>query len=283
MRRSIVFTLVLSLSFAIFIGMTAIPACSNGAEAAPSPEVEQSEAAPSPEAAQPVIEEKATLLLKQMSDFLASQDSAKVHLESLTQVIYPSGLKLHTDRSADLAVDRPDRLRFNMCNAERCVDLYYDGKTATVYTPAQNYYATFDAPPTISEFISKAQDKYEIDMPVVDVLRKDSYNTLMQRVQAAAYIGQNMVRGVKTNHLAFRRDDMDYEIWIQDGAQPLPRRLVIVDKSQPGSPVFAATFTDWELSPSFASDYFTFVPPEGASKIAFIQDTAPPSGAGPQQ
>ena len=76
---------------------------------------------------------------------------------------------------------------------------------------------------------------------------------------------------------------MDYELWIQDGAQPLPMRMIITDKSEPGSPMFAATLTDWDLSPAFTGDYFTFVPPEGATKIAFIQDIQRPSGAGPNQ
>lgn len=272
MRASYSFMIALSLVFAVFVSMTAMPAYSNGVgTVAPS------------EPQQPVIDEKATSLLKQMSDFLGSQDAAKVRIDSLTEVIYPSGLRLHTDRSTDIAVDRPDRMKSTTCNADRCVDIYYDGKTATVYTPAKNYYAAFDAPPTVAEFIDKAQDKYDMNMPAVDLLRRDSYDTLMNGVRSAAYIGQDTVRGVKTNHLAFRREDMDFELWIQEGAQPLPVRLIITDKSRTGSPMFAATFTDWDLSPTFPGDYFTFVPPEGATKIAFIQDIRQPFGAGPKQ
>ena len=63
---------------------------------------------------------------------------------------------------------------------------------------------------------------------------------------------------------------MDWEIWIEDGPKPLPRRLVLTDKSVAGSPQMTAHLSDWNLAPSFSADYFTFKPPQNAQKIKFL-------------
>jgi hypothetical protein len=232
---------------------------------------------------QPAIDPKAVSLLKGMSDFLGTQNDMTVHIESLTQVVYPSGMRLLTDRSVDVAAVRPNMLRVEMASVGRNVVIYYNGQTATLYTPAQNVYASFQAPGTIADFVNAAQNKYDLRIPAMDVFRRDAYTTLMKGVKSAQYIGQALVRETTTNHLIFRRQDIDYELWIKDGDEPLPIRLVITDKTKTGAPMFAATYTNWNLSPVFPDNYFTFVPPADSHKIGFLGSLSKPVGAGPSK
>ena len=59
------------------------------------------------------------------------------------------------------------------------------------------------------------------------------------------------------------------QLWIAQGDQPLPRRLVLTYKKAEGQPQFWAQFSDWNLSPEVPDSLFVFTPPEGAAKIAF--------------
>jgi hypothetical protein len=86
----------------------------------------------------------------------------------------------------------------------------------------------------------------------------------------ALYAGRHAVRGVSCHHLAFDRKDRHYQVWIEVGDQPVLRKIVVTQKKLPASPQWTAYFSDWNFSPTFADNLFTFVPPEGAQKIKFM-------------
>ena len=94
----------------------------------------------------------------------------------------------------------------------------------------------------------------------------------MSGVYEGSYIGKEIVDGVLTEHLAFRSEEGDWQIWIEDGAQPVPRRLVISYKTEPGSPQYTATLSDWDFQPRIADHYFEFIPPPGSDEIEFLEN-----------
>jgi hypothetical protein len=67
-------------------------------------------------------------------------------------------------------------------------------------------------------------------------------------------------------HYAFREPEVDWEVWIQDGDQPLPRKLSIVDRTDPSHPTFTARLS-WTINPTFKDSDFTFTPGADAKKI----------------
>jgi hypothetical protein len=92
---------------------------------------------------------------------------------------------------------------------------------------------------------------------------------LPAKVRAAYYVEQASIAGVPCDHLALRGDWADLQLWIAQGDQPLPHRLVFTYKNAEGQPQFWAQFSDWNLSPDVPDSLFVFTPPEGAAKIAF--------------
>ena len=85
------------------------------------------------------------------------------------------------------------------------------------------------------------------------------------------------VSGTTCEHYAFRQDDVDWQVWIQKGDYPLPRKLVITTTTEAGRPQHTATYT-WNLAPSFNEASFTFVPPAGARKIVLSAVGEPQGG-----
>jgi hypothetical protein len=221
--------------------------------------------------AQPAgIDPQATKLLKASTDFLAKQQAFTVATRSSLEVVLTSGQKIQFDHTANLSVQRPNKLR-----ADRTGDLveqsfYFDGKSFTMVNPAEKYYATVAAPGTLEEMLDLARTKLDIVAPAGDLIYKNAYDILMTDVTQGFVVGKGVVEGVRCDHLAFRAPHVDWQIWIQEGAQPLPRKLVITTRDQPGAPQFSVVVTRWNLKPAFTAQTFAFAAPKGARKVEFI-------------
>jgi hypothetical protein len=110
--------------------------------------------------------------------------------------------------------------------------------------------------------------------PGSDLIYKNAYNILTEDVISGFYIGMSVVGGVKCHHLAFRGNEVDWQIWIEEGNKPLPKKFIVTSKWMTGAPQFTVTIKSWNLSPKLADNMFTFVPPKGAQKIDFIRLTS---------
>jgi hypothetical protein len=215
-----------------------------------------------------------------MSDYLAGLKQFRVQTENSLEVILTSGQKILYDSPAECLIQRPNKLR-----AERKGDIvnqefYYDGKTLTLYNPDQKYYATVEAPPTIEETLDFARVSLDVYAPGGDLLYKNAYEVLTEDVVSGFYVGESVIGGIKCHHLAFRGNEVDWQIWIEDGDKPLPKKFIITTKWMTGAPQFTASIKAWDLSPKFSEDTFTFVPSKDAQRIDFVRLT---SGAAPRQ
>jgi len=227
--------------------------------------------APGHALAQPTgIDAKATSLLKAATAYLGGQARFSTEARSTIEVVLKSGQKLQFDHVATFSVERPNKLR-----ADRRGDLidqtfYYDGKSLTLENPADKVFATLPAPATLEEMLDFAREKLDIVAPAGDFVYKNAYDILMQDVTAAFVVGKSVIEGVRCDHLAFRNPGVDWQLWIQEGAQPLPRKLVITSTDVPGSPQFAVVMTKWSLAPTFGAGFFDFTAPKDARRIEFL-------------
>jgi len=221
--------------------------------------------------AQPAgIAPEAQQLLKASTDFLASQKQFSVETRNTLEVVLKSGQKIEFNHTARMSAQRPNKLR-----AERTGDLvdqvfYYDGKSLTLHNPKDKAYAQVAAPDTLEAMLEFARTKLDIVAPAGDLLNKNAYDILMDGVTDGFVVGKAVIEGALCDHLAFRAPQVDLQIWIQEGAQPLPRRFIITTRDLPNAPQFAVTVTQWNLKPTFGAQTFTFTPPAGAKKIDFL-------------
>jgi len=65
----------------------------------------------------------------------------------------------------------------------------------------------------------------------------------------------------------FSQATIEWQIWIDAGDTPLPRKLVISYVQEPGEPQYSATMRRWNLESKVPEGLFTFEAPEGAQKI----------------
>jgi len=224
-----------------------------------------------PAMAQPAgIDPEAEKLLKASMTYLAAQKRFGVTVRTTIEAVLKTGQKLQFDNTGSLLVQRPNKLR-----AERRGELvdqvfYYDGKSLTLYNPGQKYYATVDAPGTLEAMMDFARNKLDVIAPAGDLIYANAYELLMQDATSGFVVGESVIEGARCDHLAFRNPDVDWQIWIQQGRQPLPRKFVITTRDVAGSPEFAIVMTKWDLAPKLSDRTFAFAPPKGAKKVDFL-------------
>jgi len=213
---------------------------------------------------------EAKQILKASTDFLASQQRFTADTRNTLEIVLKSGQKIEFNSTGHQFVQRPNKLR-----SERSGDLVeqlfvYDGKSLTLYQPQDKVYAQVAAPGTLEEMLDFARTKYDVVAPFGDLIFKNAYDILMDGVTEGLVVGKAVIEGVVCNHLAFRAPDVDWQIWIQEGAQPLPRRVVITTLDLPNAPQFAVTVTRWNLEPAFDAQTFRFTPQAGVKQIELL-------------
>ena len=216
------------------------------------------------------IAPEAKQILKASTDFLASQQRFTADTRNTLEIVLKSGQKIEFNSTGHQFVQRPDKLR-----SERSGDLVeqmfvYDGKSLTLYQPRDKVYAQVAAPGTLEEMLDFARNEYDVVAPFGDLLFKNAYDILMDGVTEGIVVGKAVIEGVVCDHLAFRAPDVDWQIWIQEGPQPLPRRIVITTLDLQNAPQFAVTVTRWNLEPAFDAQTFRFTPQAGVKQIELL-------------
>jgi hypothetical protein len=223
--------------------------------------------APAPAAAT-VINEKAVARLNAMGAHLRSLKAFTVTADVTTEEVLDSGQKVENANTVEIAARMPNKLRVATSSAERSRKIYYDGKTVTIYAEKLKYYGSFAAPATISETIEVAAKKYGLEIPLADLflMGTDRFDT--KSITEAIYVGPQLIGGVLCDQLAFRQPGVDWQICIERGKAPLPRKLVVTGTGgDPAQPVRRSILT-WKAGTAPDAAAFTFVPPKGASRIA---------------
>ncbi len=230
---------------------------------------------PQPGDAQPAgIDPQAEKLLKRMSDYLAGRQQFTAKAESTLEAVLTSGQKIQFDSPAILVVSRPNKLHAHRKGDIANQEFFYDGKTLTLYNPRENLYATAAAPPTLDEMLDFAREKLDVIAPAAELLYKNAAEKMLKESSSGFVVGQSVVGGVKCTHLAFRGSEVDWQIWIEDGDKPLPRKFILTSKQVKGEPQFTVVIRSWDLAPKLTNAEFSFTPPKGAKKIEFLQLSA---------
>ncbi len=237
--------------------------------------------APPPPVVQPLLEPRATDLLKAMSDRLAA--ARAMSFTALITYEHPSrlGPALAYTTFSEVLMQRPDKLRVVTVDDGPASEFYYDGQSMTAYAPAENLVAVASAPATIEATLKLAFDRAAIYFPFADVLLADPYKNIADGLRHAFYIGQSkVVAGILTDMVAFANDEVFVQIWI--GAEDkLPRLLRAVYRRDPLRLRHQMELAQWQLDPAVAADAFATAKAAKATTIAFDHPGAKPSGIQP--
>ena len=219
------------------------------------------------------IDPQAEKLLRRMSDYLVGLQKFTVRTENTIEAVLTSGQKLQFNSPASASVWRPNKLRADRKGDILDQDFFYDGKTLTLFNPKENLYASVAAPATLDAMLDFAREKLDVVAPGAELMYSNAAERMLKESTSGFVVGPSVVAGVKTTHLAFRGSEVDWQIWIEDGAKPLPRKFILTSKKVAGEPQFTILMRSWDSNPKLTEKMFTFAPPKGAKKIEFLQLT----------
>ncbi|MGZ3418889.1 MAG: DUF2092 domain-containing protein [Polyangiales bacterium] len=225
--------------------------------------------AAAPKAAAPKIEPKAQQVLHDMSEFMSKQRAFEVEVDGSSDAFLENGQKVQLNRESFISVERPNKVRADRKGERADAQIFYDGKTLTVYSRDKNVYAQRPAPPTIDATVSELYDKFDMDLGPGDLLSANPEKTLTEDAVSGQFIGRTVIDDVPTNHIAMKGHEVDWELWVEDGARPLPRKYVITSKKIEGSPQYSVTLSHWKFVADLPDETFMFQPPKDAKKIDF--------------
>lgn len=221
----------------------------------------------------PPIEPAAMNALDLMGNYLRTLRNFEVEAVVTTEDVLEDGQKVQLVSNVRVVAARPNKLRAELTSDRKERLFIYDGKTFALFAPRQKFYSTIPAPGTINELATLLEEKYDVDLPLVDLFRWGTSPAQKNAITAAKDIGPATIDGVTANQYAFRQNGMDWQVWIQAGGYPLPLKLVLTTLSDDARPQHTAEYT-WNLAPSFNDGAFVVDAPEGYNKIAMAEARA---------
>jgi hypothetical protein len=209
----------------------------------------------------------ANKILKAMSDYVTAGKNISISFDTDIEVVTSDMQKVQFASSGQALLSRPDKLRISRIGGYADVELVFDGKTVTVLGKHLNSYAQKDATGTVDQLVDAVRDRDNVMLPGADLLLSRVYDELTGEVTEAKHVGQGVIDGVECEHLAFRTPDVDWQLWVETGARPVPRKYVITSKHIAGAPQYTLRIKEWKNDAAIPADAFAFKPPADAKKV----------------
>ena len=225
----------------------------------------------------PNIDPRADQLLNRSCDDLASSKAFTFHAEITFDKVLPSNVKLQFAAAADYAIQRPDQLAVEFHSDLGGKQIWYNGTKVTILDPPHMVYASTEVPASIDEMMERLEDIHNLSIPLADLAYSHPCEMFRKGVIYAAYIGVNDAAGEDCDHLAFTKNDVDWQVWLQRTGRHLPRKIVINYGSAPGSPEYVAVLSDWKFPDSIPASVFQPDLPKDAKRIDImkVKETKP--------
>lgn len=220
-------------------------------------------------------------LLSGMANYLAGLPGFKVSLVGSYDTVQESGEKIEFNEIRQVTLSRPNLLRVEQQRSDGANDLLvFDGKEINVFDSDLGVYAKAPQPGSVDEAVVYFVRDLGMRLPLAAMLSTRLPDELSKRMKSVDYVEYTEILGPPAHHVAARGNTVDMQVWIADGERPLPLRIVLTYRTEPGLPQFRAQFLDWDEKSPVASNAFRFEPPAGAKQILFAVQ-GPPATTNP--
>ena len=213
------------------------------------------------------VEAGAKAMLKAMTDYVAAQKAISFDYDVSLEVVTSDDQKLTLAASGNVELARPDKVRASRSGGFADIETVFDGKTLTILGKNMKIYTQVAIPGSIDHLVDELREKYHRPLPAADLLISNSYDELIEDVVDVKDLGSGVIGRTECDHLAFRKKEVDWQIWIAPGSRPYPCRYDIATKVVAGSPGYSIQIRDWKAGSDVASGGFSFTPPPDARRV----------------
>jgi hypothetical protein len=207
---------------------------------------------------------EAKALLMRMADFLGKTKAYSMTITAGYDVVQDDGQKLEFGEVRQVLIDRPNRLRVRLEQSDGDkFAIYFDGKDLIFFSQKENVFTKVEKQGSIDDMLRYVVYDLQTRIPLALLLASSIKEELEKRATEVDYVERTSIDGKPVDHLAGRTTDIDFQMWLAQGEQPLPLRVVITYKKDVGQPQYRANLSDWKLAPKIDDAAFAFSPPEG--------------------
>ncbi len=227
------------------------------------------------------VDEQALAILKRSTEFIARAKSFSFTAQYEFDAVQETGEKIEFGATNKFIGRRPDRLRIETVRRDgEKREVLFDGQEIVLSRTEEKVYSKVRKRGDVGQALDFLDEEIGVPMPLRDFFAPDVMVVLTEDLVSARYGGESIIGDIPCDHLAFRTEAVDYQIWVSRGDQPLPQRIVITYKQEKAQPQFRAQFLSWDMSPKAPDSLFTFKPGEGAEQIPFVARQAAPGEKG---
>jgi hypothetical protein len=218
---------------------------------------------------------EARAILERSAEFISAAERFEVEAEVSYDVNRAMGSLIESGSTRRITVVRPDRVRVEVARRDGShLQLVSDGKEMTVHRSRDDVYAKQAIKGGLDSVVDTIIAQIGVRPPLMDLLYSNLWAVLRPRIVAGESHGKSIIGGVECTHLSFQDFDLDWEIWIENGERPLPRRIVVRYDNRPGDPTVRISLGSWNLSPKTPDSLFALKVPKTARKVK-LSDFSP--------
>ncbi|MCX5677574.1 MAG: DUF2092 domain-containing protein [Candidatus Omnitrophica bacterium] len=252
----------------LLLSSVVITGASGWAQGAAGQEQVQAAVKNPPPAAVPMIDQRALDVLKNMSDTIIQAKTMGFQSRSMIPIKGPNGIWINLFGVSRVMVQGQNKLFAETRGDFFPYDFYFDGTTVTAYAPTKNVYAQKEAPGTVEELTDRAYREEGRTFPYADILTSNPYEKLTSGLTKAIFVGRSTIAGVKTDHLAFSNEGVEWQIWVAEDDH-LPRLVSARYLEDVSEPDYTIEFFNWKLNEPVPDANFVFQNTSNAAKVDF--------------
>lgn len=210
-------------------------------------------------------------ILMMMSDYMAAESGLSFDYDSTLEIVTSEDQKLGIASSGSVQLVRPDKLHATRVGGYSDVEIVFNGATFGAIGKGLGLAVKRDFAGDIDALFEELRTKHAVPFPAADLLYSNAYEILMAEVVDIKDLGVGVVGGQMCDHLAFRTEEVDWQIWIAHGDKPYPCRFEISNRTIAQSPSYRIDLRNWQDGVTTDADAFELALPEGVSLVEFIE------------
>ena len=220
--------------------------------------------------------------LERMHAYLASQQAFNVTIDSGYDVVQPWGQKIEFGEQRVVTLRRPDHLRVDASDRDGTTStLVFEANRVVFFDSKNNPFGTSARQGNLDQAIAYFTGELGMRLPMAGLLTTN-VGDRASWAHTIRSVGTATINGVPCDHVALSGDWEDVQVWVAQGAQPLPQRMVITYKRAEGQPQYWGQMRNWILNAAIPDTTFQFTPPAGALQVPIVpllRQAQPPAAA----
>lgn len=241
--------------------------------------VQSVESKPPEPAAQ--LDTQAVAILRSAVDFIYGAKSYSATLSHTTTISSAPDKKSEFASKYEVSVERPNKLAFVIKDGKLRCAVLSDGQTLCTYAPPLKLYTQQEAPKTLTDLFNIDEMTF-VRQDLNSLLFLDQFATtdamgvILKNVLTLKIIGVERLSDNSTAYrLHFTEREIDWDMWIQDGKQPLVRKISIEGEQMSKDEIvpvivkklIVTQFDEWRVNLDIPAERFVFTPPLDAKKV----------------